>query len=216
MGKVLQKKKARSGRSKARAKNNRLKSGHKKINVLGNQIIADNWDRNLTLTQNYQRLGLMHKLNAPSGGRERLPGNEEEFPENQNSLHIKGSAKDAAGKLQLGETRVERDPETGKILRVIHDDVDSIQVAGRQHSRKNPLNDPLNDISDGEIESNPPHRLDCCAATRAKREEEWVLRLIEKHGDNFTAMARDRKLNPMQQSEGDLRRRINKWKKTQA
>jgi hypothetical protein len=43
MGKVLQKKKARSGRSKARAKNNRLKSGHKKINVLGNQIIADNW-----------------------------------------------------------------------------------------------------------------------------------------------------------------------------
>jgi nucleolar protein 16 len=43
MGKVLQKKKARSGRSKARAKDNRLKSGHKKINVLGNQIIADNW-----------------------------------------------------------------------------------------------------------------------------------------------------------------------------
>lgn len=43
MGKILQKKKARSGRSTARAKNNRLKSGHKKINVLGNQIIADNW-----------------------------------------------------------------------------------------------------------------------------------------------------------------------------
>ncbi|KAJ6087581.1 hypothetical protein N7467_006495 [Penicillium canescens] len=234
MGKVLQKKKARSGRSKARAKDNRLKSGHKKINVLGNQIIADNWDRNLTLTQNYQRLGLMHKLNAPSGGRERLPGNEEEFPENQNSLHIKGSAKEAAGKLQLGETRVERDPETGKILRVIHDDVDSIQVAGRQHSRKNPLNDPLNDISDGEIESNPltdsivvqqlERQADQEGKTvrakkprhQSKREEEWVLRLIEKHGDNFTAMARDRKLNPMQQSEGDLRRRINKWKKTQA
>jgi hypothetical protein len=43
MGKVLQKKKARSGRSTARAKDNRLKTGHKKINVLGNQIIADNW-----------------------------------------------------------------------------------------------------------------------------------------------------------------------------
>lgn len=43
MGKVLQKKKARSGRSTARAKDSRLKSGHKKINVLGNQIIADNW-----------------------------------------------------------------------------------------------------------------------------------------------------------------------------
>lgn len=188
----------------------------------------------MTLTQNYQRLGLMHKLNAPSGGRERLPGNEEEFPENKNSLHIKGSAKEAASKLTLGETRVERDPETGKILRVIHDDVDSIQVAGRQHPRNNPLNDPLNDIADGETESNPltdsivvqqlERQADQEGKTvrakkprhQSKREEEWVLRLIEKHGDNFTAMARDRKLNPMQQSEGDLRRRINKWKKTQA
>jgi nucleolar protein 16 len=43
MGKILQKKKARSGLSKAKAKNNRLKSGNKKINVLGNAIIAQNW-----------------------------------------------------------------------------------------------------------------------------------------------------------------------------
>ena len=39
----LQKKKARSSVSKAKAKNNRLKSGNKKINVLGNAIIAQNW-----------------------------------------------------------------------------------------------------------------------------------------------------------------------------
>ncbi|KAJ5864927.1 Ribosome biogenesis protein Nop16 [Penicillium soppii] len=154
MGKVLQKKKARSGRSKARAKDNRLKSGHKKINVLGNQIIADNWDRNLTLTQNYQRLGLMHKLNAPSGGRERLPVHDEQYPENKNSLHIRGSAKADAAKLDLGTTRVERDPETGAILRVIHENEDNIEVAGRQRSRKNPLNDPLNDIEGGNGDSN--------------------------------------------------------------
>lgn len=43
MGKILQKKKNRSGLSKARPKSNRLKNGHKKINVLGNAIIADNW-----------------------------------------------------------------------------------------------------------------------------------------------------------------------------
>ncbi|KAJ5124483.1 Ribosome biogenesis protein Nop16 [Penicillium bovifimosum] len=231
MGKLLQKKKERSGRSKARAKDNRLKSGHKKINVLGNQIIADNWDRNLTLTQNYQRLGLMHKLNAPSGGRERLPGKEEEFPENQNSLHIRGSAKADAAKLDLGETRVERDPETGHILRVIHDDEDDkIEIAGRQRSRKNPLNDPLNELAS---HSNPladsmiVKQLELQADMEGKtvkakkprfqssREGEWAQRLIEKHGDNYAAMVRDRKLNPMQQSEGDLRRRLNKWKKSQ-
>lgn len=171
----------------------------------------------------------MHKLNAPSGGRERLPAKDEEFPENKNSLHIRGSAKAAADKLDLGETRVERDPETGRILRVIHDD-DDIEVAGHKHSRKNPLNDPLNEL---EVESNPladsfvVQQLERQAdqegkTVRAKkprfqssREGEWAQRLIEKHGDNFAAMMRDRKLNPMQQSEGDLRRRINKWKKSQ-
>ncbi|KAJ5336381.1 Ribosome biogenesis protein Nop16 [Penicillium brevicompactum] len=234
MGKVLQKKKARSGRSTARAKDNRLKTGHKKINVLGNQIIADNWDRKLTLTQNYQRLGLMHKLNAPSGGRERLPAKDEQFPENKNSLHIRGSAKADAAKVDLGSARVERDPETGAILRVIHDeDDDHIEVAGRHLSRKNPLNDPLNEVETGNGENNMladsviVQQLERQAdqegkTVRAKkprfqssREGEWAQRLIEKHGDDFTAMARDRKLNPMQQSIGDLRRRITKWQKSQ-
>ncbi|KAJ5115164.1 hypothetical protein NUU61_000923 [Penicillium alfredii] len=233
MGKILQKKKNRSGLSKARPKNNRLKSGSKKINVLGNAIIAENWDRDLTLTQNYRRLGLIHKLNAPTGGSERLPG-QEDPAEASTSLHINGSAK-AASQIKLGETKVERDPETGKILRVIREE-DEIEVAGHKRRRANPLNDPLNDLSDNEDEDAPAsaaadsviiQQLERQAdregeTVKAKkprhlsaREEEWVLRLVEKHGDNISAMVRDRKLNPMQQSEGDLRRRINKWKKSQ-
>lgn len=44
MGKIRQKKKNRSGLPKARPKNNGvIKSGRKKVNVLGNAIIADNW-----------------------------------------------------------------------------------------------------------------------------------------------------------------------------
>lgn len=43
MGKILQKKKNRSGLPKARPKNNRLKNGNRKVNVLGNAIIAENW-----------------------------------------------------------------------------------------------------------------------------------------------------------------------------
>ncbi|CEJ56558.1 Nucleolar protein 16 [Penicillium brasilianum] len=232
MGKILQKRKARSGLSKAKAKNNRLKSGNKKINVLGNAIIAQNWDRELTLTQNYKKLGLLHKLNAPTGGKERIPGRND-LGEKSNSLHINGSAV-AAAQIDLGETKVERDPETGKILRVIHD-YDEIEVAGKKRRRDNPLNDPLNELSDnedtpgrvisgskvvqqlerqadlegqGEKAKKPRHQ--------SSREGEWISRLIEKHGDNISAMVRDRKLNPMQQTEGDIRRRLNKWKKGQA
>ncbi|KAJ5888147.1 hypothetical protein N7495_008188 [Penicillium taxi] len=230
MGKILQKRKNRSGLTKARAKYSRRKNGNKKINVLGNAIIAENWDKKLTLTQNYNRLGLLHKLNAPAGGKERLPG-QGELTVDSHSMHIKGSGK-AAAQINLGETRVERD-EAGNILRVIHDD-DEIEVAGQKRRRANPLNDPLNDLSDNEvdIETSGPKTdvvkqlerqadlegVDAKAKKprfQSQRETEWVLRLIEKHGENYSAMTRDRKLNPMQQTEGDLRRRINKWKKTQ-
>lgn len=51
---------------------------------------------------------------------------------------------------------------------------------------------------------------------QSQREREWVERLVARHGEDYGAMRRDRKLNPMQQSEGDLRRRIAVWQKEKA
>ena len=115
---------------------------------------------------------------------------------------------------------MERDPETGNIIRVI------------SKKRDNPLNDPLNDLSDNEQEAHGSktdivRQLERQAAQegqdvkarkprhQSSRESEWIQRLVDRHGDDTAAMFRDRKLNPMQQSEGDLRRRIRKWKKSQ-
>lgn len=192
-------------------------------------------NRDQTLTQNYRRLGLVHRLNAPSGGSERrnTQTGYEEQPED--NLHIKGSAKASTKEFSVGEAKVERDPETGKILRVIHDDDgdEEIEVAGRKHRGSNPLNDPLDDLSDDEdrvesakksndgsaivqqlerqavieghaVENKKPRHV-------SKREDEWISRLVERHGDDLRAMARDMKLNPMQQTEGDIKRRIRKW-----
>lgn len=175
----------------------------------------------------------MHRLNAPSGGSEKRRDGAPEAPED--SLHINSSAK-ASKKKGLGETKVERDPETGKILRVVRDD-DMIEFAGQKLRRANPLNDPLDDLSDHEAETGSTQKNPASAIVQkleqqadkegqsahlrkprhqSQREDEWVSRLIEKHGDDLTAMVRDRKLNPMQQTEGDLRRRIRKWKQGQA
>lgn len=122
--------------------------------------------------------------------------------------------------------RVERDAATGKILRVVkgsRDDED-------ENMDDNPLDDPLN-----EVEARPLPEMkastDIVAALEAEaaaeearlvakkqprkqstREEEWIAKLVEKYGDDYGKMTRDRKLNPMQQSEGDLRRRIRRWK----
>lgn len=108
-----------------------------------------------------------------------------------------------------------------------------IEIAGRKRRKTNPLDDPLNELSEVEdfapedSETGAPSEvvsaLELQAAAeeekvkkrkprhQSKREEEWLARLVEKHGDNVPAMVRDRKLNPMQQTEGDIRRRLRKW-----
>lgn len=94
---------------------------------------------------------------------------------------------------------------------------------------ENPLDDPLNDLGeDGEsvgeendIITQLEAQVDKEAAIEAKkkrprqqstREEEWIARLVEAYGDDTSAMFKDRKLNPMQQSQGDIARRLKKWK----
>lgn len=178
----------------------------------------------MTLDQNYKRLGLSTKLNASIHGpkkiRGRSAGNASDFK--YDSLAIAPTNLQATAKPQ--EVRVERDPETGKILRVIQPDDEEVD--------NNPLNDQLNDLSDEEDEVQQPGnpnsivaQLEAQAAQEAdieakrkrprqqsSREEDWIASLVEAHGDDVVAMSRDRKLNSMQQSQGDIARRVKKWK----
>ncbi|KIW24653.1 uncharacterized protein PV07_10357 [Cladophialophora immunda] len=223
MGRERQKKKNRSSISKARPKDNRTKAGKKRVNFLGNETIAKNWDRKLTLSQNYKRLGLSSRLNAATGGTEKKADRDKDDTEDvkRDSLAIAGPL---AANLTPQEVQVERDPETGRILRIIRPETGE--------ANNNPLNDPLNDIMDAEPlqpRQQPANgivaELEAQAAEEEKllakkkrprqqsqREEEWVAKLVEKHGGDIKAMVRDRKLNPMQQTEGDIARRVKKWK----
>lgn len=120
------------------------------------------------------------------------------------------------------EAKVERDPETGKIIRVIH-----------APKKANPLNDLLNsddedmeDDFEGFADDAPREKNDIIrqleeqAANGAERKErkqserekEWLQRLVAKYGEDYRKMARDMKLNPMQQTEADIRRRVGIWK----
>ncbi|OJD12729.1 nucleolar protein 16 [Emergomyces pasteurianus Ep9510] len=236
MGRILQKRRNRSGAPRVKQRSNRLKNGNKKINVLGNAIIAQNWDKKLTLTQNYRRLGLAAQLNAPTGGAEKKADDASDRQRDADSLRLLPSSTTKKA-LMPTEARVERDPETGKILRVIHpENDDEMEIAGRKFRKSNPLEDQLNEIGDLDrndttmsIQGNSHSSAVVQALERqaaleeealkkkqprqqSKREEEWLERLVEKHGDNISAMVRDRRLNRMQQTEGDIRRRLKKWK----
>tara|TARA_R110002003_G_scaffold171_13_gene13999 strand:- start:33867 stop:34217 length:351 start_codon:yes stop_codon:yes gene_type:complete len=113
-------------------------------------------------------------------------------------------------------------------------------VIGGQEENDNPLNDPLNELDDEDGEEwngfamvpeqkegeevNPViQQLEEAARNGARkaprkqsqREEEWLERLVSRYGDDYGKMARDRKLNPMQQTETDIKKRVKKWKASQ-
>ena len=180
-------------------------------------------DQSLTLSQNYRRLGLTSKLNAATGGTEKpAASSSNSGTPKKDAFAIKSKVPTT---LIPTEARIERDPNTGAILRVIH---------AEDRRRANPLNDPLNEMSDSEplatildgnvqVHSGIVKELEEQASLEAKkkprqqsrREEEWIANLVATYGDDYRRMVRDRKLNPMQQSEGDLKRRIRMWKDRQ-
>lgn len=131
--------------------------------------------------------------------------------------------------INISEVKIKRDPKTGAILEVLDE------------KKANPLNDPLNNIEDSDdegwqgfvnehgvldgarqggnartdvvrqLEEQAARPIKKAPRKQSEREEEWIERLVQKHGDDYLAMARDMKLNPMQQSVGDLKKRVKKW-----
>ena len=176
-------------------------------------------DSHLTKSQNYRRLGLVSKLNNTSGGIEKIPSNlGTSAISTQNSLETLNILSKIPRTLRPVEAQVQRDPETGRILRVIHEPL----------KEPNPLNDPLNEIlndeGDGREDTTTTHgiirELEEQASLEVKkrprqqseRETEWISDLVQRHGNDVMAMVRDKKLNPYQQTEGDLRRRVKRWR----
>ncbi|KAG5947664.1 hypothetical protein E4U53_006399 [Claviceps sorghi] len=224
MGRELQKKKRRSNRQPVRQSNKTKKI----LNPRGNNIIAKNWNKNETLAQNYRRLGLLARLKAPTGGTEKKLGETTHATSKNDPFAVT-----CLDKAVVSEAKVERDAD-GKIVRILsrsrvekanplkdalcalESDSESEaggearagwgSVAEREAAREQG--------TAGEIvrslieESHNP-------APRAKRyqseaEREWLQRLVARHGDDTVAMARDLKLNPMQQTARDIAKRIKK------
>ncbi|KAH6625317.1 nucleolar protein 16 [Boeremia exigua] len=234
MGRELQKKKNKSSLPKKR------QNGPSKKKVLSNPIIAKHWDQKETLSQNYRRLGLTSRLNHATGGTEKTikllglndpKSSRADTAADSTANRLNIVSKQPVRAVEIEELEVERDPETGAILRVI----------GQSEEKFNPLNDPLNELdNDDGMEWNgfamvPERRaneaqnpviseLEEAARNGARkeprkqseREAEWLERLANKYGEDYGKMARDRKLNPMQQTEPDIKKRMKKWKAAQA
>lgn len=176
-----------------------------------------------TLSQNYRRLGLTAKLGKATGGVD--PATKISAPNGgaQDPLAVTPTSGTGSA---FRSVKVERDAD-GKIMRVLRKD--------------NPLNDPLNDIESDEDEGSAEEEgsrdakksadeatkvVDLLEAEasrpteshkrhQSQQEREWLARLVARHGDDTAAMARDPKLNPMQQTAANINKRLKIYKANQ-
>ncbi|KAF9348451.1 putative lipase atg15 [Mortierella sp. AD094] len=170
----------------------------KKVNVIGNKIIRDNWDKKATLRQNYARLGLLPSLNGVTGGIE--VKDEEELEENE-QLTLE----------ELAETLSE---EQGIIQR--DDDGNIINIIVGKAKTKEEIDEMMDrDVEPVKAKTDVVRALEAQAANVLKRERYqsegevlWAAQLVDKYGDDYEKMFWDRKLNPNQQTVAQLKKRI--------
>ncbi|TRX96266.1 hypothetical protein FHL15_002990 [Xylaria flabelliformis] len=229
MGRDLQKRKRRSSRPATRQPSS---TRSKLTNPLGNNIIARNWNKKETMMQNYRRLGLVSRLRAPTGGVE------PNLRSSSSSKLTSTTSKDAfaihgAKGPVATEAQVERD-ESGKIIRVIGGERKRPNPLNDPLAELDTDSEAEEESGDGgnaeewggfagdedeqneivrQLENEANRPVEKKPRTASSREAEWLQTLVDRYGDDTAAMARDRKLNPMQQTAGDIARRIQKMKK---
>ncbi|KAF6013050.1 hypothetical protein HII12_001765 [Brettanomyces bruxellensis] len=168
----------------------RKKDTHKKIRKFGNQIIAENWDNKLTLSQNYERLGLKKNLKVIKPIK---VDDEDEDPYDPANI-LEGTAK-----------LIKNDD--GKVVKVIYgtkkldaeeQDSNVIEIS-RKVTKDSSVVKALEKLASSEVKHEK---------LISEREIEWLRKLETKYGDDYEAMKWDRKLNPFQESTGKLRKRF--------
>jgi nucleolar protein 16 len=129
------------------------------------------------------------------------------------------------------EVKVERDA-SGRITRVVRDtnplndplnDLDADSDAEAQQAREQEQQrryEAWSGFQEGEggerpevlraLEREANQPTEKTVRHQSGREVEWLQRLVARHGDDTAAMVRDVKLNPMQQTAADIRRRLKK------
>ncbi|KAJ3237755.1 Nucleolar protein 16, partial [Chytriomyces hyalinus] len=212
---------------------------------VGLPLIAQNWDRNLTLRQNYQRMGLTANLNGKAGG-EAIHVREvrnaaaaggdssgdvvvemrsrEEFDNMPSvgraggSAQISGDSNNSGPHMTLIDEPVVVDPKTqgvGRRLGLRIGTVPSSNAADSILSVKRKINPLPINIAEALIEE--ASKGEAPRHTHSSSQEVDILTaLSKKYKEDFDAMARDRKLNPYQLSAGQLKRKFKIMSKTVA
>jgi nucleolar protein 16 len=168
----------------------------KKVSIQSNAIISQHWDKTKTLRQNYAKLGLVTNpnVNADAGGTEKL------YPAAK-----KEEAVDAHG-LKKGEALIQRD-DKGNVTGIIYgnpqEESESLLTQQDKEDEKE-RQKVIAALEQRALEQKETVRV------ASDGERAWLAKIQAKYGENYEKAARDRRINPMQQTAADIRKRVAK------
>ncbi|KAF8509549.1 ribosome biogenesis protein Nop16 [Gautieria morchelliformis] len=210
MGNPRQRRKARSSAHKTVKPSRHAKRNLRKMKpIRGPKALQDAWDNKKTLRQNYATLGLVGSLKqADSGG--------SEYPLPMAATKPSGEVSSSA-RPKTNIPKEETMPQKyGKILR----DADGSVIGVEMFEEVSELE---GDDDEGDGERDPKQSTDVVNALERLAESSRPVtrvssigeiaslrKLIAKHGYDFGAMAKDRRLNGWQRTAGQLERASKK------
>ncbi|KAG7835507.1 hypothetical protein KL942_005201 [Ogataea angusta] len=205
--------KRKMAKSSVKKATRRMKDRQRKVRNFGNSIIAANWDPKLSLSQNYEKMGLKVRLSQQTGGVEKkitpqFPESDDEFvvDETEEEEDKKDESKDSLDPADIpeGTAKLVRD-DGGNVIKVIY----GTKKITQEVEQEKPSTEVVK-----KLEELAQHKV-IKERKQSAREVEWLADLYKKYGDDYEKMKWDKKLNPYQHSAGELKKRITKWKKTQ-
>lgn len=181
-----------------------------------------------TLSQNYRRLGLTAKLGKATGGVD--PATKISAPNGGAQDPLAVTPNSGAGSA-FRSVKVERDAD-GKIVRVLrkdnplNDPLNDIESEDDEDEEGNTNEEEESEGTDkkgadGEtkvvdlLEAEASRPTEAHKRHQSQQEREWLARLVARHGDDTAAMARDLKLNPMQQTAANIGKKLKIYKANQ-
>ncbi|KAJ3173997.1 Nucleolar protein 16 [Geranomyces variabilis] len=192
-------------------------------------LVTKNWDKKLTLKQNYARLGLCAALNGAAGGTENAAAEraaeEIDAAELKNNIEwrvidpeapaVSISESAAAADDEADDVAVEDmegyDVEVGSVVAVDQ----RVRRIGHKVGLKRTLaatDSARKEASHSVIADMEAEAADTVKIIRHVSEQEELVfaDLIKKHGSDYGAMAMDLRLNKYQLTKGQLKKRIEK------
>ncbi|WWC71764.1 nucleolar protein 16 [Kwoniella pini CBS 10737] len=170
----------------------------------GPEVLQQGWDKKKTVFQNYAALGLLPSIPIPNQStssrsqRVKLP-------------IIPSTEKIEEQQPKVGFGRIIRDEE-GNVIDIIIDEDEELEQEGNvpfaeDEGEKEPVEGKTEVVKQLEQLSST-----AAPVTRhsSSSEKTWLSSLVQKYNDDYESMARDRKLNVWQKTQGEIKRMIKK------